>query len=137
MKRSILLLLCCIGMHAQAQTIVDEISQRSGMPASDVNALLADCKASQTAINICAWRDQIEAERKLQRAVATKGTMNVGCPQPMDAHLSAWKTQRDQACARSAKKQYGGGSMQQAAQTMCVTAAIKQMTGRINAGKCP
>ncbi|WP_118179517.1 lysozyme inhibitor LprI family protein [Paraburkholderia phosphatilytica] len=133
----VFLSLTCFALNARAQSDADEISQQSGIPASEVGAMLTHCDANQMSINMCAWRDRIVAERKLQRAVATKGTMNAGCPQPMNARIDAWKQERDQTCARKAQKQYGGGTMQQSAQTMCETAATKRMTGRINAGKCP
>ena len=139
MTRSLFLLLflTCVANIAHAQSDADEIAQQSGLPASEVGAMLDHCDANQTSINVCAWRDRIVAERQLQRAVATKGTMNTGCPQPMGTRIDAWKSERDQTCARKAQEKYGGGSMQQAAQTMCETAATKRMTGWVNAGKCP
>jgi hypothetical protein len=132
-----LLLLGCVALNAHAQGEAGEIAQQSGLPASEVGAMFGHCDQNQTSINICAWRDRIVAERQLQRAVATKGTMNSGCPQPMNTRIEAWKAERDQNCARKAQKKYGGGTMQSTAQTMCETAATKRMTGRVNAGKCP
>ncbi|QVN12462.1 hypothetical protein JYG37_04520 [Burkholderia sp. LAS2] len=63
-------LLVLASAHAFAgPTAADEIAARSGLPASEVNALLSDCDSSQTSMNFCAWRDQIVAERELQRIV--------------------------------------------------------------------
>lgn len=65
MKKLILIVLASTNAFA-GQTTADEISARSGLPASEVNALLADCDSNQTSMNFCAWRDQIVAERELQ-----------------------------------------------------------------------
>lgn len=54
-KKHCLLLFMVVSATAFAdQTPADEISARSGLPASDVAALLNNCDSSQTSMNFCA-----------------------------------------------------------------------------------
>lgn len=64
-----LVLLVASGYALAEQTPADEIAARSGLPASEVNALLAQCDSDQTSMNFCAWRDQLVAERELRQQV--------------------------------------------------------------------
>ncbi len=89
-------------------TPADEIAVRSGLPASEVNALLSDCDSNQTSMNFCAWRD-------------------------LDAQIAKWKRARDASCEKSTRNAWGDGSMRPAAQAICATEATKKMTKRLSA----
>ena len=113
--------------------LVEEISARSGLPASEVNALLADCDSNQTSMNFCAWRDQIVAERELQKVVDRQKSAHPEHKAALDARIAKWKKARDASCEKSARKEWDGGSMWPAAQAICVTAATKKMTKKLSA----
>ncbi|MDN7428501.1 hypothetical protein CFB89_02195 [Burkholderia sp. AU16741] len=113
--------------------VADEIAARSGLPASEVNALLRDCDSSQTSMNFCAWRDQIVAERELQRIVDKQVSEQPRRKAALDARMAKWKKARDTSCEKSARHAWGEGSMRPAAQAICATAATKEMAKRLSA----
>lgn len=128
MKKLILTLLILTSARAFAgPTPADEISARSGLPASEVNALLANCDSNQTSMNFCAWRDQIVAERELQRVVEQRESEHPERKLALEARVAQWKKARDASCEKSARDEWDGGSMQPAAQAICATAATKRM----------
>ncbi|WP_179403149.1 lysozyme inhibitor LprI family protein [Burkholderia guangdongensis] len=115
------------------QTPAQEISARSGLPASEVDALLSDCDANQTSMNFCAWRDQLVAERELQQVVDRQSSEHPERKAALDAKMAKWRKARDASCQRAARKEWGNGSMRPAAQAVCATAATKKMTKRLSA----
>ncbi|NTZ08956.1 lysozyme inhibitor LprI family protein [Burkholderia metallica] len=128
-------LLVLASTHAFAgPTAADEIAVRSGLPASEVNALLSDCDSSQTSMNFCAWRDQLVAERELQRIVDKQVNEQPRRKAALDAQMAKWKKARDTSCEKSARNAWGDGSMRPAAQAICATAATKEMAKRLSAG---
>ncbi|OMG72261.1 lysozyme inhibitor LprI family protein [Burkholderia ubonensis] len=114
------------------QTPADEISARSGLPASEVSALLADCESNQTSMNFCAWRDQIVAELELQQVVDQQVSEHPERKATLEAKIAKWKKARDASCEKSARKEWGEGSMRPAAQAICATASTKKMTKRLS-----
>lgn len=133
MKKVAIGLLLLVSASAFAdQTPADEISARSGLPASEVNALLADCDSNQTSMNFCAWRDQIVAERELQQVVDRQIAEHPERKAALEAKVAKWKKARDASCEKSARKEWGEGSMRPAAQAVCTTASTKQMTKKLS-----
>ncbi|RQU65318.1 DUF1311 domain-containing protein [Burkholderia cenocepacia] len=127
-------LLVLASAHAFAgPTAADEIAARSGLPASEVNVLLSDCESSPTSMNFCAWRDQIVAERELQRIVDKQVSEQPRRKAELDAKMAKWKKARDTSCEKSARHAWGDGSMRPAAQAICATAAPKEMVKRLSA----
>ncbi|KUZ70564.1 lysozyme inhibitor LprI family protein [Burkholderia ubonensis] len=131
-KFAFLLLLVASATALAEQTPADEISARSGLPASEVSALLADCESNQTSMNFCAWRDQIVAERELQHVVDRQASEHPERKAALDAKIAKWKKARDASCEKSARKEWGEGSMRPAAQAICATASTKKMTKRLS-----
>ncbi|KVO17866.1 hypothetical protein WL51_13890 [Burkholderia ubonensis] len=131
-KLAFLLLLLASATAFAEQTPADEISARSGLPASEVSALLADCESNQTSMNFCAWRDQIVAERELQQVVDRQVSEHPERKTALEAKIAKWKKARDASCERSARKEWGEGSMRAAAQAICATASTKKMTKRLS-----
>ncbi|KVL22593.1 lysozyme inhibitor LprI family protein [Burkholderia ubonensis] len=131
-KLAFLLLLLASATAFAEQTPADEISARSGLPASEVGALLADCESNQTSMNFCAWRDQIVAERELQQVVDRQVSEHPERKTALEAKIAKWKKARDTSCERSARKEWGEGSMRAAAQAICATASTKKMTKRLS-----
>ncbi|WP_269507806.1 lysozyme inhibitor LprI family protein [Burkholderia sp. IMCC1007] len=114
-------------------TPADEIAARSGLPVSEVNALLGQCDSNQTSMNFCAWRDQLIAERELQRVADKQAREQPGRKKTLDAQLANWKKARDASCDKSARNAWDDGSMLPAARAICATEATKEMTKRLSA----
>lgn len=130
------LMLVSTSVLATATDSVHEIANRSGLPASEVAAALSNCDANQTSINLCAWRDQIVAEQKLEHAVDAIAGSSTTCRTTLERKISAWKKRRDASCTRSASEEWGNGSMLPAAVAMCKTAETERMREAIGSGKC-
>lgn len=136
MKR-LFALMCVVFAASSAAADLDpanELARRSNLPASEVAALLATCEssdASQMSINFCAWRDLIVAEHKLQHVVDDRNAQAPKCANALAKKISAWKKKRDAGCEKSAKLDYGGGSMLPTAVAMCETAETQLMTKKI------
>ncbi|WP_431819684.1 lysozyme inhibitor LprI family protein [Burkholderia sp. F1] len=134
MRKIVVGLLLCASAHVFAdQTPAEEISARSGLPASEVNALLANCDSNQASMNFCAWRDQIVAERELRQVVDQQITEHPKRKAALEAKVAKWKKARDASCEKSARKEWGDGSMRPAAQAICATASTKIMTKKLTA----
>ncbi|WP_338138580.1 lysozyme inhibitor LprI family protein [Burkholderia anthina] len=135
MRRAMIGLFVLVSMNACAgPTPADEIAARSGLPASEVNALLSDCYSNQTSMNFCAWRDQLVAERELQRVVDKQAGEQPRRKKALDAQIAKWKRARDASCEKSTRNAWGDGSMRPAARAICATEATKEMTKRLSAG---
>lgn len=126
------LLIVSAAVHAE-QTPADEIAARSGLPASEVAGLLNNCDGSQTSMNFCAWRDQLVAERQLQQVVDKQIEAHPERKAALEAKISKWKKARDASCEKSARKEWGDGSMRPAAQATCAAIVTKKMTQKLSA----
>ncbi|MBY8608197.1 MAG: DUF1311 domain-containing protein [Burkholderia sp.] len=134
MTKHYLWLLMVVSAVALADsTPADEIAARSGLPASEVTALLNNCDSSQTGMNFCAWRDQIVAERELQQVVDKQVHAHPERKASLEARISKWKKARDASCEKSARKEWDDGSMLPAAKAICATASTKKMTKKLSA----
>ncbi|MGN8138760.1 hypothetical protein ACTJLC_29105 [Paraburkholderia sp. 22099] len=69
----------CSSAFAGTPDPADVISRQSGLPASEVQGMLANCDANQTSLNFCAWRDKVIAEQKLQDVVDEKSAKSPSC----------------------------------------------------------
>ncbi|KWI49280.1 hypothetical protein WM06_21340 [Burkholderia cepacia] len=130
-KHCLWLLLMMSAAACADQTPADEIAARSGLPASEVSALLSNCDSSQTSMNFCAWRDQIVAERELQQVVDKQIGEHPERKAALEAKVSKWKKARDASCEKSARKEWGDGSMRPAAQATCAAVVTKKMTKKL------
>ncbi|APR38896.1 lysozyme inhibitor LprI family protein [Paraburkholderia sp. SOS3] len=128
--------LVCTSLHAAATDPVDEIANRSGLPASEVSALIANCDASQTSMNFCAWRDQLVAEQNLHLVMADREAQSPTCKARLEKQISRWITQRDRACRSEAQQAWGTGSMRQAAQATCAAKQTETLIGKVKAFGC-
>lgn len=135
MKLALILALVSASALAAGRDPVDIISERSGLPTSEVGAMLSHCDANQTSMNFCAWRDQIVAEQDLQHVVDEKSTASPACKEALEKKTEAWKKRRDASCEKSARQEWGGGSMLSTAIAICATAETKRMTKKIGARK--
>nr|WP_279613291.1 lysozyme inhibitor LprI family protein [Paraburkholderia tuberum] len=97
---------------------------------------MSHCDANQMSMNLCAWRDQIVAEQKLEQVVKGKAAVSASCKAAIEKRLTAWKTRRDANCKKSASREWGGGSMLPTAVAMCKTAETERMSKAIEASGC-
>ena len=59
----LLAVLSVSAVAASAQTLTDELANRSGKSPAQVTTLLASCDANQTSMKFCAWRDELATGR--------------------------------------------------------------------------
>jgi uncharacterized protein YecT (DUF1311 family) len=143
MKRAIALLLGTLAIAAAAassppakyqpntEEVLTALAHRSGLAEDALHGLLTDCDASQSAMNICAYRDAVAADLVLQHAVADKAKQLPACKERLEARIARWAAERDRGCKRSAAKAYGGGSLEPMAMSMCVQHENEQMAKKV------
>ncbi|SOE99564.1 Protein of unknown function [Burkholderia sp. OK233] len=128
MKRALLVLaLACSPAFAGVPDPADVISQQSGLPASEVQGMLANCDANQMSLNFCAWRDKVVAEQKLQDVVEDKSAKFPNCKARLEKKITAWKKRRDASCKKSAEAENGGGSIVPMKTAACQAAETDRM----------
>lgn len=81
--------------------------------------------------HFCAQRDELVADRKLQRVIADKKAQAPACTAVIDARVAAWQKKRDVSCDRSAARDFGGGSMESGARLLCRTANTTDYTSKL------
>ena len=113
------------------EEVLAALAHRSGLAEDSLRGLLSNCDASQSAMNICAYRDAVVADLVLQHAVAHKADQLPACKERLEARISRWAAERDLACKRSAAKAYGGGSLEPMAMSMCVQHENEQMAKKV------
>ncbi|RDJ97786.1 lysozyme inhibitor LprI family protein [Paraburkholderia lacunae] len=129
MKRALLVLaLACSSAFADTPDPADVISQQSGLPASEVQGMLANCDANQTSLNFCAWRDRVVAEQKLHDVLDEKAGTSPGCKARLEHKIAVWKKRRDASCKKSAEAENGGGSIVPMEIAACQAAETDRMT---------
>lgn len=77
-------------------------------------------------MNFRAWRDQIVAERELRQVVDQQIAEHPERKAALVAKVAKWKKARDASCEKSAREEWGEGSMRPTAQAICATASAKQ-----------
>lgn len=107
-----------------AGDVLTELSRRSNLPEADLQQSLANCDADQMSTNLCAYRDQVAADLTLKHVIADKQAQRADA---INEKIAKWEKKRDAACAKSAAREFGEGSMKPTAQAICVTAETKKM----------
>lgn len=115
----------------ESAAVLSELSRRSALPESELTQLLANCGANQMSMNICAWRDEMVAERELKKVVAEKISRVPECGASIESKVAAWEHVRDSGCEKSATKDYDDGSIKPMAQAMCMKDETVKMTKRV------
>lgn len=121
---------------AAAFNPVATLSKQSGLSPNEVKALIKDCSANQTSMNMCAWYDKIKADHELHMLLVKKRSACPDSSRYSKATVAKWQAKRDRVCKDSAMKQWGGGSMEPAAESMCVTASTQEKIDNIRKSKC-
>ncbi|WP_240650573.1 lysozyme inhibitor LprI family protein [Variovorax guangxiensis] len=117
--------------HPSPEEVVAASAHRSGLAEDALRGLLSNCDASQSAMNICAYRDAVEADLILQHAIANKVEQVPACKDRLEARIARWAAERDRGCKRSAAKAYGGGSLEPMVMSMCVQHENERMAKKI------
>ncbi|MGQ3055560.1 MAG: lysozyme inhibitor LprI family protein [Roseateles sp.] len=113
------------------EEVLAALAHRSGLAEEALRGLLSHCDASQSAMNICAYRDAVAADLVLQHAIANKAEQLPACKDRLEARIARWAAERDRACKRSAAKAYGGGSLEPMAMAMCVQHENERMAKKV------
>lgn len=104
-----------------------ELERQSKLPSSELTELLANCSSSQQSMYFCAWRDRLKAEHSLDLATKEKQKKLPNCSESIDSKLTALLHSRDQACAQSAEREWGGGSMESTGREICASKATAKL----------
>ncbi|MGJ7527260.1 lysozyme inhibitor LprI family protein [Variovorax sp. GB1P17] len=121
-----------------AQEVLSALSRRSQLPEEELRRLTADCAADQQSMYFCAYRDVVAAELKLDRVMADKARERPGCKGAIDAKVERWKVARDRTCAKSAAREWGGGSMEPTARNICLAESTGRMVRQVQRlNSCP
>lgn len=116
---------------AEALAVLTELSERSAIPREEIVAVVQDCDANQMSMNFCAWRDQISAERELDRVVADKIARRPECRGALETYLATRRRDFASGCERSADAEYGEGSIKPMMRAMCMQAEIAETTKQV------
>lgn len=111
---------------ADADAATQEWVRRSGLPSADVHRLLANCNASQQSMTFCAWRDTIAAQSRLEHTLSERQPGAGPCFAAQRDALQRRLERRTSACARSAQREWGEGSMRETARLRCELGAIER-----------
>lgn len=133
----ILIGLLSVPAASAAQTLTDELAQRSGVSPAQVLTLLGNCDANRTSMKFCAWRDELAAERTLRRLIEEKRATSPKCGAVLAQKVAVWQKRRDETCRQSAERQWTDGSMQSAAVALCATDRTKQLMQSLASNSCP
>lgn len=117
-------------LRARAAAVV-ALERASGLPAAEISRLLADCEGSQQSMYFCAWRDQLEADRRLDHALSGKISRHPQCKASLENQFGTWQRRRAQRCRADAAEQHGGGSLQRTAELVCLRAAADAASSAI------
>jgi hypothetical protein len=113
-----------------------ELARQSGLPLSEVSALLANCGANQASRSFCAQRDLIVAERELHRIADQWEATSPACSRALDRRLKQWQESRDRVCKKTDADGSANGLMHSTAQAICETSMTQSMTERIRERGC-
>jgi lysozyme len=115
----------------QERAALEKLSRLSGLPETELLAIVADCHADQQHMYFCAWRDQIAADLIFKEAVIEKMKQLPNCKDWIENKSAEWAISRDNECAKSARNEWGKGSMRATAQAICMAMETKQMQARL------
>lgn len=108
--------------------VLSLLSQRSGLPDTQLKALLSSCDADQQSMYFCAYRDLVRAELKLDQAIAGKKISTPACATELDKNKLKWLEHRNLSCEKSAKAEWNGGSMEPTAKLLCMASETERAT---------
>lgn len=111
---------------ADSDAAAQEVARRSGLPAADVQRLLADCQASQQSLYFCAWRDTIVAQARLERTLAERQRAAGPCSAAQRDALQRRVKRGTAACERAARQEWGEGSLRDTARLHCEAGVVER-----------
>lgn len=113
------------GSPPDRSAVVEELSARSRIPTSELQALLDDCERTQLSMNICAFRTFVASDLELDATLnAKRQVATPHCRAEMDRAHAAWQVERDRACNEETEAEEGG-SMRPMLISSCKTAATQ------------
>lgn len=112
-------------------SVLTELSRRSGLPASQLEIFLADCDANQQSMYFCAYRDLVRSELGLKDVIETKKRSLNSCASAVEQRASERIQKRNSDCEQSAKNEWGGGSMEATARAICMVKQTDQIADQL------
>ncbi|MBK6981576.1 MAG: DUF1311 domain-containing protein [Betaproteobacteria bacterium] len=137
--RPALLALLLAAAPAWADEVLAELERRSGIPIAELQVILEDCHRTQMSANFCAFRDFIQADLRMRKAVEAKlASLPESCRPPLARLQARWEKSRDARCNRHADDQAAGGSMRPMVFSDCRATQTKRRIRALDAMKgCP
>jgi uncharacterized protein YecT (DUF1311 family) len=112
----------------QSAAVLGELAWRSGVREAELTSLLANCNADQRSLHLCAWRDQIAADRALGAVLADKAQRRPECRATIESKIADWTRLRDASCDRRTREKWGDGPIAPAARLRCIEEETVRMT---------
>ncbi|HVZ31947.1 MAG TPA: hypothetical protein VG963_05955, partial [Polyangiaceae bacterium] len=84
-----------------SEDVLREVSRRSGLPESEVRALVANCDRDQQSQYFCAFRDFVARDLLLQSTAAEQQRQLPACEAELHQKLTEREHARDENCQRS------------------------------------
>ena len=124
-----LALLMVTGGYVLADNVVPELSRRTLIPVSELDELLSDCQKTQLAMNICAARDSVAADIKMDRMLSQALlSIDKSCRLALTQAQINWKKHVGFGCDQEANAEAEDGSMRPMVYNSCIEAATIKRT---------
>lgn len=118
--------------YCQATDVVKELSHRTGMSVAELNSLLSHCESTQLSMNMCAYRDLVAVEIKMnQQLQESSSRLNPADRQALAKEQASWSSRQRAKCNTLANREVGQGSMRPLVYGNCMSAATKARTKQL------
>ena len=85
--------------HSGTADVVTELSHRTGMSVTELNALLSHCESTQLSMNTCAFRDLVAAEIKMNQLLqAVSSRLDQADRQALAKEQANWSSHEKTKC---------------------------------------
>jgi uncharacterized protein YecT (DUF1311 family) len=148
MRNNLLVIFCsllmvsmsCFGDTPQKKqettdSVINTLSQRSGLPTVDLQTMLSNCEANQQNMYFCAWRDLIQSDKLFFEKLKLKQQQMPKCKALGESKAVAWQKSRARTCEKQATQDYGNGSMKPTAQLICMNSEAERMVKKLDGMK--
>ena len=120
----------------QTTGVVTELSKQTGISVKDLNNLLSHCESTQLSMDICAHRDLVAADMRMQRILQKiSSSLNQSRRQALVKAQASWLSQAKAKCNMVVNREVGQGSMGQLVYGECMTAETQERTTQLSEGQ--
>ena len=122
--------------HSGTTDVVTELSQRTGMSVTELNSLLSHCESTQLSMNMCAFRDSVAAEIKMNQLLqALSSRLNKADRQALAKEQANWSSHEKAKCNVLTDREVGRGSMRPLVYGNCMSAATQERIKQLQSGR--